>query len=34
MADSQVPTQMNIINFATPEKNFNPKVIYFGFRID
>ena len=34
MDSSQVPVQINMINFATPEKNFNPKVIYFGFRID
>lgn len=34
MDNSQIPVQINMINFATPEKNFNPKVIYFGFRID
>lgn len=34
MDNSQGPVQMNMINFATPEKNFNPKVIYFGFSID
>ena len=36
MAHSQVPVQMYMINFAPPEKrkDFNPKVIYFGFRID
>lgn len=35
-AHSQVPVQMNTINSAPPEKKkkFNPKVIYFGFRID
>lgn len=34
MDNAQVPVQMKMINFATPEKNFNPEVIYFGFRID
>lgn len=37
MDHSQVPVQMYMISFAIPEKkkkDFNPKVIYFGFRID